>query len=141
MLVGQYEHNINQKNGRVFIPAKLREDIGETFVMSVGLDDRFLCIYSLEEWANLQRQVDGLPLASVNAVRRFLHANAAELQPDAQGRVCIPQNLRDYARLTETVVIAGVSNHIEIWDKESWEKTQAATSPESIMEILGKLNG
>ncbi|MBP2639508.1 MAG: cell division protein MraZ [Firmicutes bacterium] len=120
MFMGEYQHNVDSK-GRVILPAKFRELLGEMFVATKGLD-RCLFIYPKEEWTILEEKLKKLPLAKqeARAFVRFFFSGAAELEFDKQGRVLLPNNLRDYAGLEKDIVVVGVSSRIEIWDKQAW---------------------
>lgn len=121
MLLGEYSHTLDDK-GRVSVPAKFREDLGTTFIVTKGLDN-CLFIYSKKEWATFEEKLKTLPLTNPNARNfiRFFFAGATECELDKQGRINIPQNLRDYALLKKDVYIVGVSTRVEIWNKEKWE--------------------
>ena len=114
MFIGEYEHNLDTK-GRVTMPAKLREDIGDTFIVTKGLDG-CLFAYSTVEWNNFEEK-----LKTRDFVRFFL-SGAIECEIDKQGRFLIPNNLRTYAKLEKEVVIIGVGTRIEIWNKDEWTK-------------------
>ena len=101
-MIGQYQHNIDAK-GRLFIPAKYREELGETFYVTIGLDG-CLSVYSDAKWADLTAKYDALPISKARSMRA-LFANAAKCEPDAQGRILIPVKLREYAALEKEVVI------------------------------------
>lgn len=120
MFMGEYQHTIDDK-GRVIIPARLREDLGEHFVATKGLDG-CLFVYPMDEWAILETKLKQLPLTRANARAfvRFFLSGAAELESDKQGRVLLPMNLREYAHLDKDVVTIGVSNRLEVWDQEIW---------------------
>jgi len=120
LFMGEYQHNVDSK-GRVILPAKFRELLGEMFVATKGLD-RCLFIYPKEEWTILEEKLKKLPLAKqeARAFVRFFFSGAAELEFDKQGRVLLPNNLRDYAGLEKDIVVVGVSSRIEIWDKQAW---------------------
>lgn len=90
MLIGEYQHSLDTK-GRVNFPAKLREDLGETFILSKGLGDPCLFVYSQQEWDKLTEKLNSLPLSKARALQRFLFAGATQVQPDKQGRILIPQ--------------------------------------------------
>ncbi len=126
MLLGEYNHNLDAK-GRVSIPAKFRDDLGQTFIITKGLDN-CLYAYSKEEWKTFEDKLKSQPSSARNFVR-FFFAGAAECEIDKQGRINIPQNLREYASLTKDVTIIGVSTRVEIWDKEKWE---AYTDPQNM---------
>ena len=121
MFIGEYEHTVDAK-GRVIMPAKLREDIGETFIVTKGLDG-CLFAYSQTEWSNFEEKLKTLPLTNKNArdFVRFFLAGAIECEIDKQGRFLIPSNLRGFASLEKDVVIIGVGTRIEIWDKTQWD--------------------
>lgn len=136
MFIGQFEHNIDKK-GRMFIPAKFKDGMGEKFVLSQGLERKHcLFIYTMDEWDKLNEKIADQPYAKARKLQRFLYAGAAEVECDAQGRVLLPQNLRAYADLTENAVVVGTGKHIEIWNKENWEKESLEISSEFIMDIL-----
>jgi MraZ protein len=138
MLMGEFQHNIDKK-GRVFIPTKLRADIGETFVVSRALDaSPALFIYSMSEWNKLVEKIAERPFAKVAKLQRFFLANAMEMSCDAQGRICIPQNQRAYAKLQDVseATIIGANNHIEIWNSEIWAEETESISQDEIMDLL-----
>lgn len=120
MFIGEYQHNIDSK-GRIIIPSKFREELGENFVVTKGLDG-CLFIYSSEEWKNFEEKLSSLPLTSkdARAFVRFFFAGATECEFDKQGRILIPSNLRDYGNIIKEAIIIGVSNRLEIWSKERW---------------------
>ena len=122
MFIGEYEHSVDAK-GRVIMPAKLREDIGEKFIVTKGLDG-CLFAYSYQEWTNFEEKLKTLPLTNKNArdFVRFFLSGAVDCEIDKQGRFLIPGNLREYAILEKEIVIIGVGTRIEIWNKEEWKK-------------------
>ena len=122
MFIGEYEHSVDAK-GRVIMPAKLREDIGEKFIVTKGLDG-CLFAYSYEEWTNFENKLKTSPLTNKNArdFVRFFLSGAVECEIDKQGRFLIPGNLREYATLEKEIIIIGVGTRIEIWNKEEWKK-------------------
>lgn len=122
MLLGEYQHSIDGK-GRVILPAKLREEIGEQCIATKGLE-KCLFVYPKQEWSTIENKLKQLPLAKAEARAfvRFFFSGAAELECDKQGRVLVPANLREYAALDKDIVIIGVLNRIEIWDKAVWEE-------------------
>ncbi len=129
---GEYLHTIDAK-GRLFIPAKFREELGFSFVLTKGLENT-LTIYTNSEWDKFAEKISSLPTKQARTLQRFFVASAQDSTPDAQGRILIPQVLRDYAGLTKNVVIIGMSDHIEIWDEASWKALDLA--PESIENIM-----
>ena len=122
MLIGEYEHSIDAK-GRLIMPAKLREDIGEKFIITKGLDG---CLFgfSQNEWTNFEEKLKTLPLTNKNArdFVRFFLSGATECEIDKQGRFLIASNLRQYAEMEKEVAIIGVGTRIEIWNKEKWKQ-------------------
>lgn len=141
MFIGEYEHSVDVK-GRVIMPAKLRDDIGEKFILTKGLDG-CLFAYSNTEWENFEEKLKTLPLTNRNAREfvRFFLSGAIECEIDKQGRFLIPSNLRDYAKLEKEIVILGVGTRIEIWDKETWQKDADNISADEIAENMDKLLG
>lgn len=139
MFIGEYEHSVDAK-GRLIMPAKLREDIGEKFVVTKGLDG-CLFAYSLQEWANFEEKLRALPLTNKNArdFVRFFLAGATECEIDKQGRFLISSNLREYAVLEKEVVIVGVLNRIEIWNKDKWKNVDENISADEIAENMTML--
>ncbi|MCX7746958.1 MAG: division/cell wall cluster transcriptional repressor MraZ [Clostridia bacterium] len=121
MFYGEYLHSIDPK-GRVIVPSKFRDGLGEKFILTKGLDN-CLFAYSSEEWSNLEAKLKSLPFTDkdVRAFVRFFFAGATECELDKQGRILIPQNLREYAGLDKEIYTIGVSTRVEIWDKTRWE--------------------
>jgi len=130
VFMGEYSHTVDNK-GRLIFPAKFREDLGEKFIATKGLDN-CLFVYPLEEWAILENKLKQLPMAKpeARAFVRFFFAGAAELEADKQGRVLLPNNLREHAKLDKDVIVIGVSSRIEIWNKEAWEEYNSQINPE-----------
>jgi len=141
MLIGEYEHSMDTK-GRLIMPAKLKEDIGEKFVVTKGLDG-CLFVYSQSEWKNFEEKLRTFPLANKDsrALMRFFLAGAMECEIDKQGRFLITSNLREFAELEKEVVIIGVLTKIEIWSKEKWLKysTDANVTADEIAEKMSNL--
>jgi len=120
VFIGEYEHSVDVK-GRVIMPAKLRDDIGEKFILTKGLDG-CLFAYSQTEWLNFEEKLKTLPLTNKNArdFVRFFLSGAIECEIDKQGRVKIPDYLLDNANITKECCIVGVNTTIEIWDAATW---------------------
>jgi len=139
-VTGQYQHSIDAK-GRLFIPARLREELGARFYVTIGGADRCLTVYSEQEWEKLTEKFESLPYTKAKTAIRSLYANAAKCEPDAQGRILLPQKLRAYAELEKEVVVAGVSRRAEIWNADRWAELEAAELEAdglaSVMEQLG----
>jgi len=141
LFYGEYQHSVDAK-GRVIIPSKFRDGLGEKFILTKGLDN-CLFAYSLEEWSNLEAKLKSLPFTDkdVRAFVRFFFAGATECETDKQGRILIPQNLREYAGLEKDVYVIGVSTRVEIWDKAKWENysSDENMSTENIAEKMAML--
>ncbi len=138
MFIGEYQHVVDSK-GRLFIPARFRDGLGDRFVITKGLD-RCLFVYPLQEWEQLETKLKKLPFARADArafVRLFF-SGAAELEPDKQGRIVIPLGLRQYAGLEKEVVVLGVSSRVEVWSREEWEK-YSAEAGDAYEEIAEKI--
>ena len=139
MLIGEYEHTLDAK-GRISMPAKLRKDMGETFVVTKGLDG-CLFAFSLEEWSNFENKLKALPLSDKNARNfvRFFLAGATECEIDKQGRFLIPGNLRIAASLEKETIIIGVGTRLEIWDKATWISKDEEISADEIADNMTML--
>ena len=137
MLIGEYQHSIDSK-GRINFPAKLREELGAQFVITKGLDN-CLFVYRMEEWRTLEEKTRSLPTSRARQIQRFLFAGAALAEPDKQGRVLIPQKLREYAGLGEDVTVVGVSTRAEIWDTARWNALNGELTSESVAEAMDEL--
>ena len=116
---GEYQHNIDAK-GRIIVPAKFRDGLGESFVITKGLD-HCLCAYPMKEWEIFEEKLKLLPSKAIKIVR-FFTSGAADCEFDNQGRIMIPPNLREYAKLEKEIVSIGVVNKIEIWNRPNWIK-------------------
>lgn len=137
MLIGEYRPSIDIK-GRLNFPSKLREDLGETFVVTRGLD-HCLNVYSLEEWKSLEESIKTLPRSKRRNLERFFFAGAVDVTPDKQGRIVIPTPLREYADIDKNVVVVGVSDHAEIWDESAWKKEFQELSADAVADIMDEL--
>ena len=136
-VTGTYEHSIDAK-GRLFIPARLREELGVTFYLAMGID-ACLAVYPQTTWDRFREKFESLPM-SQSKVMRPLFANAVKCELDSQGRIVIPQNLRKYAGLEKDTVIIGVNDRAEIWSAEKWRAQEEEMTPEKMsacMEALG----
>lgn len=140
VLIGEYEHSLDVK-GRLIMPAKFREDIGEKFIVTKGLDG-CLFAFSTEEWQNFESKLRALPISNKDArtFSRFFFAGAIDCEIDKQGRFLISSNLREFAELEKEVVIIGMDSRIEIWSKDKWQNADNDISADEIaakMEMLG----
>lgn len=129
---GEFSHVIDAK-GRLFIPAKFREELGYTFVITKGID-KCLYVYPLGEWDIFEAKINALPSKQARPLQLFFVAGSQDCELDGQGRVLVPQKLREYAKLDKNAVVVGMTNHIEIWDEGEWNARELA--PESIADIM-----
>ena len=139
MLMGEYSHSLDTK-GRLIMPAKLRQDIGEKFILTKGLDG-CLFAFSQTEWLNFEEKLKSLPLSDKNARNfvRFFLSGATECEIDKQGRFLIPTNLRIAGNLEKEAIIIGVGTRLEIWNKQTWEKCDEDISADEIAENMANL--
>lgn len=141
VFIGEYQHSIDSK-GRMAVPAKFRAKLAKGAVVTRGLD-RSLFLYPGDEWQRLAERLAQLPISQANtrAFARLMLAGAMDVEIDSQGRVLVPEYLRNYASLKKQVILAGLYNRIEVWDHAAWQKYKLATERRStdIAEQLGAL--
>lgn len=137
MFYGEYRHTIDAK-GRLFIPAKLREKLGEEFIFSRGFD-KCICVYPMAEWERFTEKIEELPVAKERHIRRYFYAGAYEGTIDGQGRVTLSQMYREFAKLEKDVVIVGNRSHLELWSASAWEEEQKFIDNEDITNELIEL--
>lgn len=142
MFIGEYEHTVDAK-GRVIMPVKLREEMGEKFIVTKG-QEGCLFAYSQNEWKNFEEKLKSLPSYTNKNVRDFIRyflSGAVECELDKQGRFLIPSNLRNHAMLDKDIVIIGVGTKIEIWDRKEWKRysNDDNISADEIAENLSNL--
>lgn len=140
MFMGEYQHTIDTK-GRMIIPAKFRDGLGEQFVLTRGLD-QCLFGYPMSEWKLIEEKLKALPLTKkdARAFTRFFFSGAVECDLDKQGRINIASNLLQYAKLEKECVVIGVSNRIELWSKSIWEQ-YTEEQEDSFAEIAENMIG
>ncbi len=114
MMYGRFEHNMDAK-GRIFVPVKLREKLGDTFI-AASLLDRCVTLYSLEEWEGLLEKLTAAPMAETRKLLRKVTESAEDVTPDAQGRILLNKNLIAHAELEKTCLIVGAGRRAEIWN-------------------------
>lgn len=131
---GTYAHNMDAK-GRLFIPAKLRDEMGAAFVITQGLDG-CLAVYPQDEWDKLESAIRALPPSRARDLQRFFIAAAFDAEADAQGRVLLPASLRTYAGLTKETIVIGATNHAEIWDAARWTAYNASIDQARILQAM-----
>ncbi len=136
MLLGTHEHTLDDKN-RLTLPAKLRQAFADGVVVSRGMDG-CLAVYPLPEWERMRERLEQLDPLSGRArrIRRYFYAGAVADEMDKQGRIAVPGPLKEYAKLDRDVVVAGVHDHLEIWDRAAWrrELTEVEGSAEDVAE-------
>lgn len=138
MLIGEFEHSVDQK-GRIIIPSRFREDLGEQFIITKGPDE-CLFIYSMEEWSRLEDAVKKLPMSKARSLQLYFFSSAALAESDKQGRTVLPQNLRKFAKLEKHVAVIGASNHAEVWDLNLWKERCARLTPDIIMSAMEEMD-
>ena len=136
-MYGKYQHTIDAK-GRLFVPSKLREELGEAFYVTLGLD-HCLSVYTQDGWDGIMERYNALPLSQAGKMR-FLFANACKCEPDKQGRFLLPQELRAYAGLEQEVTFIGQGGHAEIWDSARYAALeQDQLTPENLLHMMEEL--
>lgn len=139
MFMGEYNHTIDAK-GRLIIPSKFREVLGEEFVVSKGLDG-CLFVYANEDWEAFEQKITTLPLTNKNTRQfaRYFLSGATTVELDKQGRILLPANLREFAELDKDVMLVGVGSRIEIWSKEKWAPINEDVDMDEIMGSMEEL--
>lgn len=134
MLYGGYEHTVDKK-GRVFIPAKFREDLGESFIICRGISGKqCLCIYSFAQWEKLVAKLSDLPMSKSSGIKRFIFDGSFNVEFDTQGRIVIPPSLRDYAGLQSGAHLIGMYSYVELWSSELWSKETDYTAEQALKD-------
>ena len=135
MLIGEYDCSIDIK-GRLNFPAKLREDLGDSFIISKSTGgEPCLCVYSLTEWKEKHDKLKLLPGEAKEKLQRYLFSSACESNPDKQGRIVIPQKLREFAGLEKEVTVIGSDDHCEIWSAREWCANGEQMDREAIRQL------
>ncbi len=137
MFMGEYNHSIDTK-GRIIVPAKFRDELGEDFVVTLGLDG-CLFAYPNNQWESFISQLRGLPgNKEARQLQRYFMAGAASCEMDKQGRILIPGKLREHAALDKDIVFVGVLNKVEIWDKERWESNNTFDDMDDVADRMSE---
>lgn len=137
-MTGIYKHSIDTK-GRLAIPSRIREELGEVFFVTISME-RCLTAYSSESWERIMDKIKAMPRAKQIKMRP-LFAHAAKCELDSQGRILLPQALRDFAGLTKDVAVVGAGECAELWDQAAWDAVDGVeTTPENIAEVLQELD-
>ncbi len=139
MFMGEYDHTIDAK-GRLIVPARFREVLGDVFVVTKGLDG-CLFVYDSKAWDEFESKLQSLPLMNKEARKfvRFFQSGANEVEVDKQGRILLPVPLREYADLKKDVVLIGMAGRIEIWSKERFDQESTYDDMDDVAEQLEKL--
>ena len=139
MFMGRYNHTIDPK-GRLSIPSKYREILGDEFVVSKGMDG-CLFVFDQPEWQAFEEKLRGLPMIDKEARQftRFFLSGAASVEVDKQGRILLPAVLREFAGITKDTVLVGVGSRVEIWSKDRWEGTVTYQDMEEISKHMIEL--
>ncbi|HHT54246.1 MAG TPA: division/cell wall cluster transcriptional repressor MraZ [Clostridiales bacterium] len=135
MLSGEYRHVLDSKN-RIFIPARFRMELGESFVVTRSFRGRFLCFYSVRAWEEFIAPLKSVPRKTSEDTLRYLYRTAAEVSPDSQGRILLPRPLVEHAGIIKEACIIGCGDYGEIWSAEEYEARIAAEDSEKIREAL-----
>lgn len=135
MLFGEFNHSIDAKN-RMFIPAKYREELGLAFVIFRSIRGNYIKVMSMNEWESFVAPIKALPRKTAEETLRFLNRNAAQVSPDAQGRILIPQALIEHAQILKNAVVVGCGDYAEIWAEELYHTSVEAEDQEAIRNAL-----
>ena len=137
MLIGEFEHSLDAK-GRVAIPNKFREDLGESFFLTKGVD---CCLFVLpeSEWNRLEEKLRLMPISKAKTLQRFFFSGAAKVETDKQGRILVPSSLRSYANLEKDVTFVGVSSRAEIWSSTAWNQLTSSITKEEVAAAMDSL--
>ncbi|HBP00782.1 MAG: Protein MraZ [Candidatus Moranbacteria bacterium GW2011_GWE1_49_15] len=141
MFIGEYQHSVDPKK-RLALPSKFRKELGSKVVVTRGLD-KCLFVYPLKTWKELAEKLGTLPMgeSGTRSFVRLMLAGAIDVDLDKQGRILLPDYLKEYAELDRSVIVAGLFNRLEVWNEDKWKayKTSSEASTDEIAEQLGKL--
>lgn len=137
-MTGEYQHSLDSK-GRLSIPARLRDELGNVFYVTLSME-KCLSAYSAESWQKFLDKIEEMPYVKQQKMRP-LFSQAARCELDGQGRILIPQKMRDFAGLIKNVTVVGCNNHAEFWDSERWNAINTKeTTPENIAAVMEELD-
>ena len=136
-MTGEYRHTIDGK-GRLFIPSKLREELGDTVYLTKGFDN-CVAVYSCENWKEIENRLREWPATKARGLQRSLCSKARPCDIDSQGRIVVPQQLREYANLQNDAVILGVTSRAEIWNAEAWDKIDNEFTSADMEDIMAEM--
>ncbi len=137
MLYGRFHHSVDAK-GRMFVPAKLRDKLGGTFIAAAVMD-HCICLYSMDEWEKLQEGLAQKPMTQARKLQRYLSANAEDVQVDAQGRILLPKHLLAYANLEKEALVIGAGNRAEVWNPAAYEADVESMTSEDVEAEFAEL--
>ncbi len=135
MLTGEFRHSLDAKN-RIFMPAKLREELGETFIIARDIREKCLKVYSMEGWAAYTAPIKEKPRQLAEQIMRLLHRSAAQVTPDSQGRVLLPPMLVEYAGIEKNAVVVGCEEYAEIWSEANYQTMLDNVDDEVLRQAL-----
>ena len=135
MLSGEFKHNLDPKN-RLFIPAKHREELGESFMVARSIRENCLQVYSMSEWEKYIEPIKKMNRKDSEMILRSLHRNAAQVSPDSQGRIVLPVSLVQHANIVKGAVVVGCGTYAEIWSEEIYDKTLEEENLDDIRAVL-----
>ena len=135
MLSGEFKHTLDPKK-RLFIPAKHREELGESFMVARSIRDNCLKVYSMSEWDKYIEPILKMDRKDSEVILRTLHRNAAQVSPDAQGRIILPVSLIEHAKIVKGAVVVGCGTYAEIWAEEEYELTLESENLDDIKSVL-----
>lgn len=137
-IYGEYKHTVDKKK-RMFLPAKLREAMGENIIMVKSLSAKCIALYPEEEWEKFEEKLNTLPEVNGMIIRRKIYSSVEVAQTDAQGRILIPQGLFDYAELEKNVVVIGAGKHAEIWSDINRESELEKENSPELLAMLSEI--
>lgn len=137
-LLGEYRHALDPKN-RLFIPAKFREELGETFYITRKIMEKCLAIYSEAEWQKFSEKLNTLPDSKVGRIKQFVYSKTAQVTPDSHGRILIPATLLSYAEIERNTVIAGIGDHVQVWNEAAWDAKEQELDLTEMEELFCQL--
>lgn len=137
-LLGEYRHTIDAKN-RIFIPVKLRELLGESFIVTRKIVDNCIGLYSEFAWEQIAAKLNSQPDSVVGNIKKFLFSKSTRVTPDAQGRIVLPADLCAYAKLDKNAVVVGAGDHAQIWAEALWEEQENSMDLEAMTAILREI--
>ncbi len=138
MLGGEYRHGLDAKN-RIFIPAKLRDELGQSFVVAKSIREKCLMVYSNQEWENYIAPLKAQKRKLSEQIMRFLHSSLTQVTPDSQGRIVLPQELIEHAGINRNVVVVGCGESAEIWAEDLYEQLKSSMNLDEMIAELEEL--